>query len=242
MTPDESFRLRAKNPNENRADILLSRSNSDFANVKGIGYNGKQHLNFNINPDTKLNMMNTTVLGNNNNLNYTNYNMFRDSSNSNFLQQKNSQQNIRDLSNSKLNASVSNNNYNQNNNHIKIHRSPIDPRKNSKVSPIRPSFNVIEKSTSPIKDLDMFRITYNLGSNGLGNSLANENSKNKLFNNGKSANPSVVSRSTNLDINGMNEGSHGMRNYLPNMSGKNTNGREKDLYNGGQHFNYSEKK
>jgi len=246
MTPDESFRLRARNANEKRSDIILSRSNSDFSNNKNFPNQSNLHMS----QDNQKGLLNSTNFGNTHNPNYTNYNMYRDSSSNNFLQRKNSSQNVKEANNSKtINANSGNN---------KIYRSPIDPRKTTKISPIRPSFNVNEKSSSPSKERDIYKSSYNSGSNAFSGSYGYDNSKNKYYNNGNQNNnlngnnsnnsflviTSAVSKSTHLDSNGLNDWNIGNKSYLPNVNNKNGNGngKEKGLYNGNQQYIYSEKK
>lgn len=266
MTPDESFRLRAKNSNDKRSDIILSRSNSDFANINSKSPN---QIIIQLNPEKK-NIYNNN--NNNSNLynsvsyasqngNYTGYgNLYRDNSNNNLFhnQKRNLAQNLNKENliinnNGKLNASVLN---------TRIHRSPIDPRKSSKISPIRASFNNLEKPSRENRERDTYRNSYNSGTaNGFNSSYNFEITKNKFYNNKSNSGSNLngisngnvnsngqsfivvnsISKSANLEANGLNEGNQA-RSYLPNVSNKNGNGKDKGLYNGNQHYILSDKK
>jgi hypothetical protein len=264
MTPDDSFRLRARNANDKRADIILSRSNSDFANLNSKSPN---QIIIQLNPETKQNQnssLHNSMNSSSHNANYTAYgNLHRENSNHNFFNQKRpsnfnkENHNNHNGNNSKINSSVLNS---------KIHRSPIDPRKSSKISPIRPSFSVLDKPSRENQDKEMYRTSYNSGgANGFAGLYNLESAKNKFYNNASNnnyanvnanasngnsnnlliVNSASLSKSNNFDVNGINDGNYAGRNYLPNVTTNkngNSNFKDKGFYNGNQQYILSEKK
>lgn len=115
FTPEEKFKIRAKNSNEKRTEIILSRSNSDIRNSNNsTNYHSNSHLNSN-----NINSNKNT----NNQGNYTNYN------GNNLILTKNS---FRKDANSRPLASTNNN---------KFYRMPYEQRKIQRSSPIKSSNN-----------------------------------------------------------------------------------------------------
>jgi len=263
MTPDESFRLRARNSNDKREGIILSRSNSDFPNFNSKSPN---QIIIQLNAETKQNQnssLHNSINSGSHNANYTAYgNLHRENINHNFYNQKRpsgfnkENNNNHNGVNSKINSSVLSS---------KIHRSPIDPRESSKISPIRPSFSVLDKQSRENQDKEMYRTSYNSGgANGFAGLYNLESANNKFYNqasnnnysnvnpnarNGNSHNLFVVnsaslSKSNNFNVNGINDGNYSGKSYLPNVTTNkngNSNGKDKGFYNGNQQYILSEK-
>ncbi len=227
MTPaDESFSLRARNANEKRADIILSRSNSDFpfANSKSpnqvrITLNNPETRNKNAAINRNLILHNSINFGSQN-PNYTGYgNLHRDSSSNNTHSFYNQKQNSALTSSLKENNKISGAGGALNS---KIQRSPMEPRKSSKISPPHASlnFNASEKPSRESLEKEMFRTSYNSaagaanGYSGLYNNF--ENTKQKFYagsSNGTTNNNGNVSNNVN-NLNNMNNNGQNSLNLL----------------------------